>query len=125
MDGFKSPHNPSEQVRVIVIAATNRRSILDPAILRPGRFDRHVEIPPPDKKGRAAILRIHARNVRMNDAVDLDIFADDSMTKRFTGADLRNVINEAALLAVRSGCVSVDRSHLILASQRVQAMKFT
>eukprot|EP00979_Chaetoceros_neogracilis_P014333 scaffold4567_cov276-Chaetoceros_neogracile.AAC.16 len=78
------------KVRVIVIAATNRRSILDPAILRPGRFDRHVVIPP------------HARNARMSNAVDLVFFANDSMTKIFTGADLRDVINEAALLTPES-----------------------
>jgi len=102
MDGFKSPNNPSEQVRVIVIAATNRRSILDPAILRPGRFDRHVVIPP------------HARNVRMSNAVDLVFFADDSMTKIFTGADLKNVINEAALLTPVSYAVSSQSILLFL-----------
>ena len=124
MDGFQVPKKTSEQVLVIVIAATNRLSIIDPAILRPGRFDRHVEITPPDCEGRAAILRIHAQNVRMAAMVDLDYFANDSMTKGFTGADLRNVINEAALLAVRSGCASVGDSHLMLSTERIQGMKF-
>ena len=124
MDGFQVSKKTSEQVLVIVIAATNRLSIIDPAILRPGRFDRHIEIPPPDREGRAAILRIHAQNVRMADMVDLDYFANDSMTKGFTGADLRNVINEAALLAVRSGCASVGDSHLMLSTERIQGMKF-
>ena len=113
-----------QQVLVIVIAATNRISILDPAILRPGRFDRHVMVPPPDRAGRAAILAIHARNVNLNDNLCLDDFAKDHMTKGFTGADLKNVVNEAALLAVRSGSLTVRENHMKEAVRRIQGMKF-
>jgi cell division protease FtsH len=124
MDGFATPRTSSEQVLVIVIAATNRLSIIDPAILRPGRFDRHVRVPPPEKNGRAAILAIHARNVKLNENVNLNDFAQDEMTKGFTGADLKNVVNEAALLAVRSGSSSVKNNHLKEAVRRIQGMKF-
>jgi len=84
---------------VIVIAATNRPDILDPALMRPGRFDRQVTVNYPDLKGRAAILRVHARNKPMGDDVDLDTVAKS--TVGMTGADLSNVLNEAALLAAR------------------------
>jgi ATP-dependent Zn protease len=124
MDGFTTPQKSSEQVLVIVIAATNRLSIIDPAILRPGRFDRHVHVPPPDKHGRAAILAIHARNVKLNENVSLNHFAEDKMTKGFTGADLKNVINEAALLAVRNGSMTVKNNHVKEAVRRIQGMKF-
>ena len=113
-----------QQVLVIVIAATNRISILDPAILRPGRFDRHVRVPPPDRKGRAAILAIHARNVNFHESVHLDDYAEDAMTRGFTGADLKNVVNEAALLTVRSGGVAVRQNHMKEAVRRIQGMKF-
>jgi cell division protease FtsH len=93
MDGF----DPS--VGVIIMAATNRPEILDPALLRPGRFDRHVAIDKPDVKGREAILRIHARNVTL--APDVNLREIAAMTPGFAGADLANAVNEAALLAAR------------------------
>jgi len=93
MDGFDSTTG------VIILAATNRPEILDPALLRPGRFDRTVLVDRPDLKGREQILEIHSRNVKMDPAVDLKVVA--RMTPGFVGADLANVVNEAALLAVR------------------------
>jgi cell division protease FtsH len=93
MDGF----DPREGV--IVLAATNRADVLDPALLRPGRFDRRVVVQPPDRRGRAAILRIHTRNMPLAQDVDLDVIA--SLTAGMVGADLRNLANEAALAAAR------------------------
>jgi cell division protease FtsH len=93
MDGFSGSEG------VIVIASTNRPEILDPALLRPGRFDRHVVVNPPDQRGRRAILIVHTRGVPLADDVDLDALA--STTPGMVGADLRNVVNEAALLAAR------------------------
>lgn len=95
MDGFEVNSG------VIIMAATNRPEILDPALLRPGRFDRHVAIDRPDIRGREAILRIHSRQVTLADEVDLQKVA--AMTPGFVGADLANLVNEAALLAARSG----------------------
>jgi cell division protease FtsH len=95
MDGFDSREG------VIVLAATNRPDVLDPALLRPGRFDRRVTVMPPDRRGRAAILRIHTRNVPLAPDVNLDGLAQD--TVGMVGADLRNVVNEAALNAARRG----------------------
>lgn len=93
MDGFSANEG------VIVIAATNRPDILDPALLRPGRFDRHVVVSPPDQLGRKAILEVHTRNVPLRDDVDLGTLA--SSTPGMVGADLRNLVNEAALMAAR------------------------
>ncbi len=93
MDGFASNEG------VIVLAATNRRDILDPALLRPGRFDRQVYVSEPDRKGREAILRVHAREKMLADDVDLKVIAQSTIG--FTGADLANLLNEAALLAAR------------------------
>jgi cell division protease FtsH len=93
MDGFDSREG------VIVLAATNRADVLDSALLRPGRFDRRVEVLPPDRAGRAAILRIHTRTVPLAPDVDLDAIA--GQTPGLVGADLRNLVNEAALLAAR------------------------
>ena len=95
MDGFDNEKG------LIVLAATNRADILDPALLRPGRFDRQVPVERPDVKGREAILRIHAQNVKLDNNVDFDSLAHG--TTGFAGADLANVVNEAALLAVRNG----------------------
>ena len=95
MDGFKSSDG------VIVIAATNRVDILDNALLRPGRFDRQVYVGAPDAKGRAAILRVHAKNKPLAEDVDLDTVAKE--TAGFTGADLQNLLNEAALRAAKLG----------------------
>jgi len=95
MDGFDT------QKGIIIMAATNRPEVLDPALLRSGRFDRQVLIDKPDVKGREAILKIHADNVKMETEVDLKVIAQK--TAGFSGADLANVVNEAALLAVRKG----------------------
>ena len=93
MDGFNNNEG------VIVMAATNRVDILDTALLRPGRFDRQVYVGSPDAKGRAAILRVHAKNKPLSDDVDLDVIAKE--TAGFTGADLQNLLNEAALRAAK------------------------
>ena len=165
MDGFdttrvvsSSSHNASSSkslsshprpVVVIVIAATNRPEVLDPAVLRPGRFDRHVAVPLPDAYGREAILRVHARNVRLDNCNDDDVdhnyrggvdlralafgetndiddtdgaLSSSSPTYGFSGADLKNVINEAALLAVRSGSEAVTQEHLVEAVDKVRRM---
>jgi cell division protease FtsH len=95
MDGFDGTSG------LIILAATNRPDVLDPALLRPGRFDRQVLVDRPDLKGREAILIIHSRPVRLEPAVDLTIVA--RVTSGFSGADLANIVNEAALLAVRAG----------------------
>ena len=95
MDGFENEKG------LIILAATNRADILDPALLRPGRFDRQVPVERPDVKGREEILRIHAKNVKLADDVDFESIAHG--TTGFAGADLANVVNEAALLAVRNG----------------------
>ena len=99
MDGFDNEKG------LIILAATNRADILDPALLRPGRFDRQVPVERPDVQGREAILRIHSKNVKLDDDVDFDSLAHG--TTGFAGADLANVVNEAALLAVRNGRTKV------------------
>src|SRR5207302_4369083 len=101
MDGFTPNQN------VVVLAATNRPEVLDPALLRPGRFDRRVTVSPPDKVGREAILRIHTRHVKVAPNVDLGDIA--GATAGFVGADLRNIVNEAALIAARKGEEMVTR----------------
>jgi len=95
MDGFDGTSG------LIILAATNRPDVLDPALLRPGRFDRQILVDRPDLKGREAILRIHSTPVKLDPAVDLSIVA--RVTSGFSGADLANIVNEAALLAVRAG----------------------
>ena len=95
MDGFES------SAAVIVVAATNRPEVLDAALLRPGRFDRRVTVPPPDKDGRRQILEVHTRSLPLADDVDLDRLA--ATTPGMVGADLANLANEAALLAARRG----------------------
>jgi len=102
---------------IVVIAATNRPDILDPALLRPGRFDRHVVIEKPDAERRALILELHARERPM--AHDADLRAIARQTPGFTGADLANVINEAALLSIRSGANEITRENLTEAVERV------
>ncbi|PID56718.1 cell division protein FtsH [candidate division KSB3 bacterium] len=104
MDGF------APNTGVIIMAATNRPEILDPALLRPGRFDRQVAVDRPDVKGRKAILLVHTREVKLSDDVDLDTLA--ARTPGFVGADLANLINEAALLAARYNKDSVGMSEL-------------
>ena len=104
MDGFSANEG------VVVLAATNRADILDPALLRPGRFDRQVYVGRPDIKGREEILRIHARNKPLAEDVDLKVLAQS--TPGFTGADLENVVNEGALLAARRGHKFITRDDL-------------
>jgi cell division protease FtsH len=110
MDGF----DPREGV--IVLAATNRADVLDPALLRPGRFDRRITVQAPDRRGRAAILRIHTRNVPLAPDVDLDQVA--GQTPGLVGADLRNIVNEAALGAARKGETKVSMADFLDAIER-------
>ena len=111
MDGF----SPSESV--IVLAATNRPDVLDPALLRPGRFDRHVTVDRPTKKGRLEILKVHIRNVPLASDVDLERIARS--TVGMSGADLANLVNEAALLATRENKSAVDSRDLDAALDKV------
>ena len=113
MDGF------DPRAGVILMAATNRPEILDPALLRAGRFDRHVLVDRPDKGGRLAILKLHARNVPLGPDADLEVIA--AMTAGLVGADLANIVNEAALLAVRRGKDAVGLAELQEAVERVIA----
>ena len=113
MDGF------DQRSTVIIMAATNRPDILDPALLRPGRFDRQVIIDRPDLEGRKGILRVHAKGKPLDPTVDLDIIA--KRTPGFTGADLANVINEGALLTARRGKAMITADELGEAIDRVMA----
>ncbi len=111
MDGF----DPA--AGVIVLGATNRPDVLDPALLRPGRFDRRVTVQPPDSVGRELILRVHTRSVPLDDAVDLKQIA--STTPGMVGADLANLVNEAALLAARRGHDKVARTDFTDALEKI------
>ncbi|HUY92736.1 MAG TPA: ATP-dependent zinc metalloprotease FtsH [Pirellulales bacterium] len=111
MDGF----SPNEAV--IVLAATNRPDVLDPALLRPGRFDRHITVDRPNLKGREAIFKVHCRNVPLADDVDMHRLAGG--TVGLTGADIRNLVNEAALWATRQGKDKVDMSDFEIARDKV------
>ena len=111
MDGFDIKDN------VILIAATNRPDILDPALLRPGRFDRQIVVDRPDLKGREGILKIHTKGMPLDDEIDIEVLA--RRTPGFTGADLANMVNEAALLAARHGKKRVDQEELEEAIERV------
>ncbi|HLH66446.1 MAG TPA: ATP-dependent zinc metalloprotease FtsH [Solirubrobacteraceae bacterium] len=111
MDGF------DPRTSVIVLGATNRPEILDPALLRPGRFDRRVVVAPPDRAGREAILRVHTRSVPLDDDVDLGQLA--SATPGMVGADLANLVNEAALLAAKRGHNRVRRQDMTDALERI------
>ncbi|HFI0149402.1 TPA: ATP-dependent zinc metalloprotease FtsH [Streptococcus suis] len=113
MDGFEGNEG------IIVIAATNRSDVLDPALLRPGRFDRKVLVGRPDVKGREAILKVHAKNKPLADDVDLKLVAQQ--TPGFVGADLENVLNEAALVAARRNKKLIDASDIDEAEDRVIA----
>ncbi|HEV2030264.1 MAG TPA: ATP-dependent zinc metalloprotease FtsH [Candidatus Dormibacteraeota bacterium] len=113
MDGFDT------NTHVIVIAATNRPDVLDPALLRPGRFDRHVTLDRPDIKGRRSILDVHARNKPLDTTVDLEVLA--RQTPGFSGADLANLINEAAILAARANKKVIGMDELEEAIARVIA----
>ena len=112
MDGFSANEG------VIVMAATNRRDILDPALLRPGRFDRQVTVNYPDVDGRVAILKVHARNKPLADDVDLDNIA--KRTPYATGADLENIMNEGAIQAAREKRSDITQENLIEAVERIQ-----
>jgi cell division protease FtsH len=111
MDGFSSRQG------VIVLAATNRPDVLDPALLRPGRFDRRVTVNPPDKVGREAILKVHTRGVPLAEDVNLTVIA--SSTPGLVGADLRNLVNEAALLAARRNENSVSHKDFLDALEKL------
>jgi cell division protease FtsH len=112
MDGFDT------QEGIIIIAATNRPDVLDPALLRPGRFDRQVTVSLPDVKGREEILRVHAKKVKLSEAADLSKIARG--TPGFSGAELANLLNEAALLAARRGLKSITNSELEEARDKVR-----
>jgi len=111
MDGFESNEG------VILMAATNRPDVLDPALLRPGRFDRQVVVASPDVKGREGILKVHARNIPLSDDVNMSILA--KATPGFSGADLSNLVNEAALLAARKNSQKVSMEDLEMAKDKV------
>ncbi len=111
MDGFEG------NVGIIIIAATNRPDVLDPALLRPGRFDRQIVVPTPDVKGRIEILHVHTRTIPLGTDVDLDKIARG--TPGFSGADLANLVNEAALIAARKNKDKVDRSDFEFAKDKV------
>jgi len=113
MDGF----DPSEGL--VIIGATNRPEILDPALMRAGRFDRRVVVDRPDKIGRAAILKVHVQNIKLGDNVDIEQIAE--LTAGFTGADLENLANEAALLATRRDAQAVEMQDFNNAVERVVA----
>jgi cell division protease FtsH len=112
MDGFDT------QEGIIIIAATNRPDVLDPALLRPGRFDRQVTVNLPDVRGREAILKVHAKNVKLAPNVDLSVIARG--TPGYSGAELANLLNEAALLAARIGKKSIEQSELEEARDKVR-----
>jgi len=111
MDGFEANQG------VIIIAATNRPDVLDPALLRPGRFDRQVIVPQPDVKGRLDILKVHTRNIPVDEQVKLDEIARG--TPGFSGADLENLVNEAALLAARKTKTKVEKTDFETAKDKV------
>lgn len=111
MDGF------DHTTGIVVIASTNRVEVLDPALLRPGRFDRQVMVPLPDLRGRREILEVHARPITLEEGIDLGHVA--KVTPGFSGADLANLLNEAAILAAREGAASVDLEHIDRARDKV------
>lgn len=113
MDGI----HPNESPRILLIAATNRKEMLDAALLRPGRFDRHIGVDLPDKKGRLHILNIHADNKPMDESVDLEKVAAESFG--FSGAQLEAVMNEAAIYAMRETSATIMESHLSMAIDKV------
>lgn len=113
MDGFDANEG------IIILAATNRPDILDPALLRPGRFDRQITVGRPDVRGREEILNVHVRNKPLSADVDLKVIA--KQTAGFTGADLANLVNEAALLAARENLASITQEHLEKSIERVVA----
>ncbi len=113
MDGIHTNESP----RILLVAATNRKEMLDSALLRPGRFDRHIGVDLPDKKGRLHILNIHAKNKPIAPTVDLDKIATQSFS--FSGAQLESVMNEAAIYAMRDDQLQIDEQHLTMAIDKV------
>jgi cell division protease FtsH len=113
MDGIHSDEAP----RILIIAATNRKEILDSALLRPGRFDRHIGVELPDKKGRLHILRLHAANKPLNEGINLERIASESFG--FSGAQLESVMNEGAIYAMRENSETILESHLAMAIDKV------
>ncbi|MNO39885.1 ATP-dependent zinc metalloprotease FtsH [compost metagenome] len=113
MDGIYSSDTP----RILLIAATNRKEMLDSALLRPGRFDRHIQVDLPDKKGRRHILELHAGNKPLQEGVDLDKIAEESYG--FSGAQLESVMNEAAIYAMRDEVDQITQGHLSMAIDKV------
>lgn len=113
LDGFESKQG------IILMASTNRPDVLDPALVRPGRFDRHISVPAPDLKGREEILKVHAKKVKLGEDVDLKQVAKG--TPGFVGADLANVVNEAAILAARADKEAVGKADMDEAIERVIA----
>ena len=111
MDGI------GDNTGIVIIAATNRPDVLDPALLRPGRYDRQITVSLPDKRGREAILNVHARNKHLSSEINLEALA--KRTPGFSGADLENVLNEAAILAVRENAAEIKMHHLDEAIDRV------
>ena len=111
MDGFEATEG------IIVMAATNRPDVLDPAILRPGRFDRQVVVPKPDVKGREEILKVHSKNVPLDSDVELNTVARS--TPGFSGADLENLINEAAIRAARESHTKISMNDIEFAKDKV------
>jgi len=113
MDGMKV----NDKVRILVVAATNRVDMLDPALLRPGRFDRQVKVDLPDKAGRLEILKLHSRNKPLADDIDLEKIAQETFS--FSGAHLESLANEGAILAMREGCVKIEQRHFLEAIDKV------
>ncbi|WP_028589118.1 AAA family ATPase [Paenibacillus massiliensis] len=113
MDGIYSSETP----RILLIAATNRKEMLDSALLRPGRFDRHIQVDLPDKKGRQHILELHAKNKPIKENVDLSRIAEEAYG--FSGAQLESVMNEAAIYAMRQNEAVIDQQHLSMAIDKV------
>lgn len=113
MDGIYSAETP----RILLIAATNRKEMLDSALLRPGRFDRHIQVDLPDKKGRMHILELHAQNKPIETNVNLEKIAEESFG--FSGAQLESVMNEAAIYAMRDGLKQISQAHLSMAIDKV------
>ena len=111
MDGFKTEET------IIILAATNRPEMLDKALLRPGRFDRQITIPAPDKKGRAEILRIHSKGKKLAEDIDLESIAED--TAGFTGAELANILNEAAIIATKCEHNKIEKDDIEEAVKKV------
>ncbi|NGM81441.1 AAA family ATPase [Paenibacillus sp. 7124] len=113
MDGIYNSDTP----RILLIAATNRKEMLDPALLRPGRFDRHIQVDMPDKKGRKSILELHAKNKPLHPETDLDKIAEEAYG--FSGAQLESVMNEAAIYMMRENLTQVEHRHLAMAIDKV------